>query len=74
MWLKILILVAVVAVVIYGFRALGGKRSSRVKGGGTSGSRPPAREDAVNLIACSQCGAYTPEGKTCSSCGKSADG
>lgn len=74
MWMKILILVVVVAVVIYGFRALGGKRSARVRDAGSADSRPPAREDAVNLIACSHCGAYTPEGKSCSSCGKSAGG
>ncbi|WP_281017915.1 MULTISPECIES: hypothetical protein [unclassified Minwuia] len=73
MWMKILILVAVVAVVIYGFRAIGGKRSSRSGTSDTSG-QTPARENAVNLIQCGNCGAYTPEGKSCSSCGKNTSG
>ncbi|GJL87272.1 MAG: hypothetical protein DHS20C03_09810 [Minwuia thermotolerans] len=73
MWMKILILVAVVAVVIYGFRAIGGNRNRR--SGNTEAPRQtPARENAVNLIACGNCGAYTPEGKSCSSCGKSTSG
>ena len=73
MWLKILILVAVVAVVIYGFRAIGGNRNRR-SGSREAPPRTPARENAVNLIACGSCGAYTPEGKSCSSCGKSTSG
>ena len=73
MWLKILILAAVGAVVIYGFRALGGNRSRRPQDRETP-RQTPARDDAVNLIHCGSCGAYTPEGKSCRSCGKSTSG
>ncbi len=71
MWLKILVLVAAVAVVVYGFRALSGGRQTKVKRDGDT--QPPARgqarDGAVDLVQCDSCGAYTPDAKHCTSCG-----
>ncbi|MDF1720942.1 MAG: hypothetical protein P1U65_09730 [Minwuia sp.] len=72
MWLKILILIAAVAVVIYGFRALSGSRRTQVQRRGDN--KPPARDGAVDLVRCTSCGAYTPEGKHCTSCGDLTNG
>jgi len=73
MWMKILILVAIVAAVIYGFRALGSNRARRDVDRRPEGSAP-ARDGAVDLIRCVSCGAYTPEGKHCTSCGNRSGG
>lgn len=75
MWLKLLVLIAAVGVVVYGFRALSGGRRPKAKRGG---NQPPAqgqgRDGAVDLIRCDSCGAYTPDAKHCTSCGNLTDG
>jgi ribosomal protein L32 len=70
---KILLLIAIIVAVLYGFRMISrasdgrqpAARKTRKKGRGTESDG-----QAVDLVKCGNCGAFTAPGTPCSNCGQ----
>lgn len=68
MLLKILVLLVIAGACVVGWKLLtADKPSPPARRGGSKGAR--AEPEAVEMIACSGCGAWKPAGAECQSCG-----